>query len=109
MKIQGIEVNAEAIGAGLLRMVDDLGDSYPAALRLGMLPAPLMQLLERTLGEKFEEIARNEANKLMRAMFGPDAELVKGSVADDAKKKAFVREASHQVALAMYAGADLVV
>lgn len=51
-----ITVNADAIAEGMLEMVMDMPDSYQGALAVGMLPAPLMAMLERQLNDKAERL-----------------------------------------------------
>lgn len=54
-----INVDAKAIAKGLYDLIFKMPDrdNYLAAIKLGMTPAPLMQSLEKMLGEKFDEIA----------------------------------------------------
>lgn len=56
------DVDVTAIARGLVSMIDDLDDptSYRRALSLGMLPAPLMDSLERMLTDKGREIFKSQ-------------------------------------------------
>lgn len=100
MVINGIEVNVDAIAAGMLDMVHDLGESYETALKFGMLPAPLMDLLDRCLADKARELSAPAW------LFEGLPEL---EAAAEKARKEWVRAVAHQVAMAMYHKTDMVV
>ncbi len=53
-------IDADAIATGMLKMTKSLPDEYQNALTFGMLPAPLMDLLNKILTEKI----KNECCKI---------------------------------------------
>ena len=84
------KVNAAAIAAGLLKMIPELGENYEVALKFGMLPAPLMELLEKQTTEK------------LRAEYG-------AFVFDNCNGKKVVAKIVKDVSHEMYAQAEMVV
>ena len=65
MKIFGITVDENAIADGMIAMLDE-DSAERNAIRLGMSPAVLMQVLEKDLGRKFDEIAAAQLNAAPR-------------------------------------------
>lgn len=100
----GVIVDVEKIAAGLVSMMDRLEPCYAAAAAFGMLPAPLIDCMEKSLAEKFEALARSAAGydslsvEERRFYFGSEA----GPIADQQKQREFIREVSHAVCLEMY-------
>ena len=54
MKINGLDINTEAIGQGLFNLIEDQGDTH--ILAFGMLPAPLMELVSKQMKQKVLDI-----------------------------------------------------
>jgi len=50
-----ITVNADGLAKGLLSMVDDMEECYANALKLGMLPAPLLDSFRENLEAKLRD------------------------------------------------------
>lgn len=112
MNYKGVTIDTNAIARGLIDMMDDLdeADSYNAAIRFGMLPAPLMQCLETTLTNKAREIiearigtrpdgSNTTALEMWKYMWEATADW----------RKQFVKQVQHEVALAMYRQTPMVV
>lgn len=95
MKIKGILIDTQAMAKGLYELFDE---KERAVVAFGMLPAIQMENLERLLGEKFEQIAKDQAKK-----YGFNTDY---NVADQDKKKEFVREAAHQISVEIYTFAN---
>ena len=118
--VNGIRIDASPIAQGLKAMMEKMpdGKSYLNALQLGMLPGPLMAILEKMLGEKFDQIAwaslgvTREIEKVgamehMKSM-GINVETEK-DVIDQVKRKEFVRAAVKVISQELYKIGDLVV
>lgn len=92
MKIAGCEVNVRAIAEGIYDMfsVEEV-----ACCAFGMLPHAKIELLERTLTDKAEEIAKDTFERAFGSR--PDS-----NVASEEFRTKFVREASHQICVAIY-------
>jgi hypothetical protein len=58
--MQNVKVDHKEIATGLLEMVETMPESYGNALAVGMLPAPLMNLLDRILADKAVELFGND-------------------------------------------------
>ncbi len=95
MKIEGLNVDVEALGKGIYELFDETEQSMIA---MGMLPGVKMESLEKMLGQKFEESAKDQAKK-----FGFNTDY---DVADQEKKKSFVRKATHEISVQIYKHAD---
>lgn len=92
MKIHGINVNVTAIAEGVYEMFDE---NMVAATAFGMLPAERMDMVERFLGEKVEDLAKDEC--IRRFGYCPTADVAKADL-----KRDFVRDAMHQICVAIY-------
>lgn len=93
--IQGLNVDADAMAKGLYAIITERGEA--ALVAFGMLPHAVIELFEKQLGEKYEASAKEQAFKLFGLEVDPVLE-----VADQAKKKAFVRDVSHAVCVKIY-------
>ena len=51
MTIEKHVIDTEKIAVGMLEIARELEDDYQVAMRFGMLPAPLMDILSRALGK----------------------------------------------------------
>ncbi len=100
-------IDADAIAKAMLAMVPDLGSSYEGALAFGMLPAPLMEMLDQQLTRKAEEIIDAKYGQVDPKLYPSIAGFWLPARAKFIKD--FVRECSSQVARAMYRHADMVV
>ena len=49
-----MKINTDAIASSILEMVNTLPEEYQAALSIGMLPAPLMGILDKQLTDKIK-------------------------------------------------------
>jgi hypothetical protein len=87
MHIEGLKINAAAIGAGLYDIIEQRDQA--ALVAFGMLPADLMNMLKQQLCDKFTTLAKAQGAEL------PADEL-----------KELVRDTEHQVAVAIYAEAS---
>lgn len=47
-------INTDAIASGMLVMIKSLPEEYQTALAIGMLPAPLMDILSKIITEKLK-------------------------------------------------------
>lgn len=100
-------IDADAIAKGLLAMVPNLGEDYEVALKFGMLPAPLMDLMDRMLKEKAEKIFDAQYPPLDAKKYPSLAGCWQTMRSDFIA--GFVRSCSKQVSTAMYAHAEMVV
>lgn len=106
-----VTVNVSAMAAGLLEIFDE---DERVILRFGMLPAKKMELLEKTLREKFEELGQHPAKawplSMITETYGPDDRVssVNGEVREWNLRK-LVSEAMREITLGIYAIGDLVV
>jgi hypothetical protein len=100
-------IDADKIAKAILAMVPDLGPSYEGALAFGMLPAPLMELLDQQLTRKAEEIIDAKYGRVDPAKYPSIAGFWLPARAKFIKD--FVRECSKLVSTAMYRHADMVV
>lgn len=91
-KLDGIEVNADGLAAGLLEMMDTLPDaaSYWGALSLGMLPAPLMGLMNKVLAERAAGFFPGEPERARRWVREVER-AVSLAVLDAAKRRGILR------------------
>ena len=106
----GIQVNVDAIAQGMLEMVPDLGENYEAALQLGMLPAPLMDILHKQLADKFDQLAVKHskmADTMAELGFPEYAEEMRREITE--KREKWVRHVEHEVSAAMYKHASILV
>ena len=101
-------IDADALAKGMLSMVPKLGEEYEAALMIGMLPAPLMKLLDDALTSKAEEIFDAKYPPLDDPKKYPSLDKSWHTLRTDFIK-GFVLSCSKQVSTAMYAHADMVV
>lgn len=101
-------IDADAIAKGLLAMIPQLGEDYEVALKFGMLPAPLMDLMDRVLKEKAEEIFDAKYPPINDPKKYPSLAECWRTLRTDFIT-GFVRSCSRQVSTAMYAHADMVV
>lgn len=98
-----VTINATAIAKGMLDLFDE---NERTVLRFGMLPHNHIQLLERTLEDKFRNTYPNcETGDALTAVI--DAEGWPRYV--DFSMKKLVSECVHEVTLELYAHGDLVV
>ena len=77
--MKGLNVDYENLSAGIIRLIDDLcekDENYAGALMLGMLPAPIMDYLERDfkrrvfdLFEKQQGFSVDEGNEVFKQVF----------------------------------------
>ena len=58
MKINGLTVDTAAIGEGLYKLIVEQGDE--AIVAFGMIPKPIMDLMEKLLREKIISIAAKQ-------------------------------------------------
>jgi hypothetical protein len=107
-----VTVNVSAMAAGILEMFDE---NERTVLRFGMLPAKKMELLEKNLREKFDELGKHPADVfylsgVAREEWNEDDRLstVNGEVTEWNLRK-LVSEAMHEITLGIYAIGDLVV
>jgi len=107
-----VTIDVSAMAQGIL---DLFTDEERTVLRFGMLPAQKMESLERLLREKFDGLGRHPKDVWPESLiattaYGPDARVstVHGDTTEwDIGK--LVREATHEITLALYAIGDLVV
>ena len=92
MNVAGITIDERRIAEGIYDLFTDQDRTVCA---FGMLPADKMESLQRMLGEKFEEIAKEQCRKA----FGWKPE---GNVANQKMKAQFVREVEHAVCVEIY-------
>ena len=92
MNIEGITIDARRIAEGIYNLFDE---EQVAVCAFGMLPANIMESLERMLGEKIEEIAKDDCQR--QYGFRPDRDCAKTDL-----KRCFVSEAMRQIALEIY-------
>lgn len=98
-----VTIDTEAIALGMLDMFDE---DELEVLRFGMLPAEKMEVLERSLREKFETMAVQEKGDMYNSViWGENGEV--RIVGFDMKE--LVKEAMREVTLALYRHGDLVV
>lgn len=97
--IQGMTVDVQAMADGLYAIITDRDQA--ALVAFGMLPADLLDLFEKQLGEKYEATAKEQAKTLFGCDIPENLE-----VADQAKKKAFVRDCLHEVSIGIYKAAS---
>ncbi len=100
-------IDADKIAKAMLAMVPDLGPSYEGALAFGMLPFPLMELLDKELTRKAEEIIDAKYGQIDPEKYPSIAGFWLPARAKFIKD--FVRDCSREVATAMYRHADMVV
>lgn len=96
----GISIDADKIAQGIIEM---LPHEYKSALKLGMLPAPFMEILEKQLGEKADQIAREQAAKHYGSTDGLEF------TANKEWKAEFVRDCMKQIQSAFYRHGNLIV
>jgi hypothetical protein len=108
--IHGMTVDEGAIAAGIYGMMN--GD-YRAALAFGMLPAPMMGLLEKQLGQKFDQETAPKYDQALSAfadLGGIGSDIVADLKASrSANRKEFVAQAMRAITQAMYSVAPMVV
>lgn len=92
MKIQGIEVDTNAIAKGIYEMFDT---NEQAAVAFGMLPAEKMRVLENELDRKIEDDAKNQVENVYG--FRPENNVAKQDLKAD-----FVRESMHQISVDIF-------
>lgn len=97
MNMHGLNVDADAIGAGLYRIIQERGQE--AIVAFGMIPADLMDMVRKQLRDKVIE----EAGKKVGAT-AQELELM--GVVDDSKVSRIVRDIEHQVCLGIYKAAS---
>jgi len=103
MKLQTLPLTIEAdkIAEGILGMFDD---NERAVLRLGMLPAGKMEILEKMLREKFETLGTPALTSAPDCYFSNvNGECKSWSI------KEMVTEATREITLALYRIGDLLV
>ena len=97
MKINGLNINTEAIGEGIYRMICDAGQE--AVVAFGMIPREFADLLERQLREKvLAEAAKQLDCEPTDPMFL--------RFVDQGKLNATVREIMHAVVVAIFGAAQ---
>ena len=92
MKIQGISIDTQKLAQG---MYDLFTEEEQAVVAFGMIPAEKMECTERLLGEKIETTAKDDCEKSFG--FRPDRDCAKKDL-----KKDFVREAMHEITVAIF-------
>ena len=96
MKIQGINTDVKALAEGMYNLFDA---NEQACVAFGMLPAEKMACTEKLLAEKIEDMAKDNCEQMFG--FRPEENVAKKNL-----KKNFVREAIHEVSIAIYKHAD---
>ena len=107
-----VTVNVEGLATGVIEMTLDLSDAtgvdYMAAMKFGMLPTPLMDMLKKELTNKFCETFKVEdpATKVTRLIRVDSAELF-----DELEftVNELVSEILHDVSLKIYSIVPMVV
>lgn len=59
--VMGVKMDTRKISEGMLKIVElDMEPCYLQAMSIGMLPAPLMEILEKSLGERFDSLKKRD-------------------------------------------------
>lgn len=95
MRISGLQVDAQKIAAGIYDMIVDRGEQH--LVRFGMLPAPMMELLEKQLREKVISVAAER-----HGVTKQELELM-GIEFDEKKIQEITRPIIREITLGIYA------
>ena len=93
MKLYNINVDEQAVAQGLL---DIMSEHDKAILGLGMINKPVMDILEKQLKEKFDDLVTRD--------YGELSEVLRAEA--DKAGKDFVRKVSKEITTALYRAAD---
>ncbi|MEK6794090.1 MAG: hypothetical protein AABZ39_04895 [Spirochaetota bacterium] len=95
MRKYGLVIDTEAIGKGMYNLIEERGQD--AIVAFGMLPAEVMEMLERLIREKVINTAAGQ--------YGLQSDEIELYV-DEKKIKEIVNDITHQVCVEIYRAAS---